>query len=167
MSDKDFQLDKIERVALELMYADFRELAHIELFRPSGLYYEMRRKITTLETRVEELEDKGSWYQKRCDWYAGRVKAADDALFLAIKNKEKVEDDERLGRGRIATLEARVKELEDEVTAYERAARSPFNKQRIEELEGELAGWQQRYADQIRDPKQRQAYLAQLEKRKQ
>ena len=29
--------------------------------------------IATLEARVKELEDKGVWYQKRCDWYAGEL----------------------------------------------------------------------------------------------
>jgi len=71
-------------------------------------------------------------YQDRIATLEARVKAADDALSLAIHNKEKAENDERLGRNRIITLMARVKVLETLEPEYKRLVN------KLEELEGEL-----------------------------
>lgn len=121
-------------------------------------------RIATLEDELDTRKKALAAYIKNKELLEARVKAADDALFLAIKNKEKAEDDERLGRTRIAALEALGKELDQ--LEMERITSIATLKARVEELDAELSGWQQNYADQMSDPKQREAYLSQLKKRK-
>lgn len=111
----------------------------------------LKRNLEQRDARVKELDGKLSaahhtariWREKAEVSFAHgnlagkleaqtRVKAADDALFLAIKNKEKAEDDERLGRTRIAALEALGKELDQ--LEVERITSIATLKARVKEL---------------------------------
>ena len=59
MTDRDSQLDEIERLALEKRYwfdAIQGMVVKQVLFQPGGLYYEMRRENEQLKTFIENNE---------------------------------------------------------------------------------------------------------------